>query len=137
MFFSDEPTSFDKSIYDALKSFNLLTEVTPEKYPCLYSWYMLVGRFQGLVAIAWRIPEEGQEKKGSKVTDEAIVIVQTVLDSLKKESEKEADERREKQKWENYVPAGDKRPLDEFHNLTSIESECVIPPEDITQDKDE
>jgi hypothetical protein len=34
------------------------------------------------------------------------------------------------------VPKGDKRPLDEFYDLGSIEDECVLPPIDITTDQD-
>jgi hypothetical protein len=58
------------------------------------------------------------------------------VESLKQESANEADERREKQKWENYVPASEKRPLDEFFDLSTIPNECVEGPIDITADQD-
>ena len=55
---------------------------------------------------------------------------------MRQETDQEADDRREKQKWDNYVPASEKRPLDEFYDLTTIESECIGEPVDITQDQD-
>jgi hypothetical protein len=48
----------------------------------------------------------------------------------------EADDRREKQKWDNYIPASEKRPLDEFYDLKSISNDCVEGPIDIGIDKD-
>lgn len=34
------------------------------------------------------------------------------------------------------MPQSDKRPIDEFHDLTSIETECIEEPVDITQEQD-
>lgn len=52
------------------------------------------------------------------------------------ESEKEAEDRRERQKWENYVPKSEKRPLDEFYDLNEVYSNCIGgEPVDITPDK--
>lgn len=60
--------------------------------------------------------------------------IEMVIKSIKQETLEEADERREKQKWENYVPASEKRPLDEFFDLATIKNDCVEGPIDITSE---
>ena len=51
------------------------------------------------------------------------------------ETEEEAEKRREKQQWENFIPAGERRPLDEFFDLKEIEKLCVEGPIDISPNK--
>ena len=63
-------------------------------------------------------------------------MIEKLLESLKQESVLEGDERREKQKWDNYVPASEKRPLDEFFELKTILDDCVEGPLDIGAEKD-
>ena len=62
--------------------------------------------------------------------DENVVHLFSVLSA---ETDKDAEERREKQKWDNFVPASEKRPLDEFFDLSVLES---IEPIDISSEKD-
>jgi len=85
----------------------------------------LVGMFTEFIRLTW--PEDNQ------INEKLTSIIQT----LRIESDSEGDERREKQKWDNYIPAADKRPLDEFYDVDTIESQCVEPPVDISQEKDE
>ena len=78
-----------------------------------------------MTALGW--PESG--KQDAKVN--------LILESLRAETKEEGEERREKQKWDNYVPASEKRPVDEWFDLTSIQSDCIGgEPIDITADQD-
>ena len=86
--------------------------------------------FKPLMRLGW--PDARQ----AKIENSTCETIEKLLNSLKQESVQEADERREKQKWENYIPASEKRPLDEFFDLNSIKNECVEGPIDITADKD-
>lgn len=112
-------------VLHAIKTRNLESKIKPSDYPNLYAWHVLVSRFSHLTALGW--PES--EKKDAKAAQ--------ILESLTSESKEEGDERREKQKWDNYVPASDKRPLDEWYDLKSIQGDCIGgKPIDITADQD-
>jgi hypothetical protein len=63
-------------------------------------------------------------------------MIHEILETLRKETDQEGDERREKQKWDNYVPAAQRRPLDEFHDIESVENLCIGGPIDISVDGD-
>ena len=58
-----------------------------------------------------------------------------IISSLRAESAEEAEKRIQKQKWDNYVPPAEKRPLDEFYDLKEIEKNCVVGPIDISPKK--
>ena len=58
-----------------------------------------------------------------------------IIDSLRAESTEDAEARREKQQWDNYVPAAEKRPIDEFYDVSNVEhSECIGEPQDLYDD---
>lgn len=110
-------------MFDAIKTRKLDSKIEPGVYPNVYAWHVLVSRFSPLTALGW--PESG--KQDPKVT--------LILESLRTESKEEGEERREKQKWDNYVPASEKRPVDEWFDLTSIQGDCIGgQPIDITAD---
>ena len=102
------PSQLDKELLEALDKF----EIDVNAYPNLLAWKNLVHLFSEQVRLGW--PDA--------VKDE--VAAGHIL-SLKEESAEEAEERRKKQMWDNYVPASEKRPLDEFYDLTQIQSLCV------------
>jgi hypothetical protein len=58
----------------------------------------------------------------------------SIIAALTLESEEDAEARREKQKWDNYVPASERRPLDEFYYVDDIESQCLQGPVDVSID---
>ena len=112
-------------VFDAIKTRQLEAKIEPGIYPNLYAWHVLVSRFSHMTALGW--PES--EKQDAKVA--------LILESLRAETKEEGEERREKQKWDNYVPASEKRPVDEWFDLTSIQSDCIGgEPIDITADQD-
>lgn len=57
----------------------------------------------------------------------------TIIEVLEQETDEAADARREKAKWVNYIPASEKRPLDEFVDLEAVKNE--FEPVDISADK--
>ena len=50
-------------------------------------------------------------------------MLRVVIDTLSNETEEDADARREKAKWDNYVPAAERRPLDEFADIKSVQAQ--------------
>ena len=96
-------------MFDILIKFKLLENVTYEAHPRIMAWNTLIGLFTHFVRETW--PDTPLEPK-----------LENVIKTLRLESDSEGDERREKQKWENYVAPGDKRPLDEFYEVNMLDT---------------
>lgn len=87
----------------------------------LFSWYALVGQFAKMSRMAWP----------SANPKHVPADLDMLLKSLKAETEDERERRLLKQRFENYIPLADRRPLDEFFDLNMIEKDCICGPIDV------
>jgi hypothetical protein len=120
----DSPSQEDNVLCEVIKKFNLETSISPDKYPRIFAWYVFIIKFKEIIRAGW---------------DEAVAKdnnLEAVKKALRAETDEDADARREKQKWEGYVPTADKRPLDEFYDVDSVEAAAVECPIDVSVDKD-
>jgi hypothetical protein len=62
--------------------------------------------------------------------------VKKAIEAVKVETDEEGDQRRERQRFENFKAPGEKRPGDEFYDVDGIENECLEPPIDISPESD-
>ena len=118
----DSPSSVDTQMWTLLNSQELTDKITTALHPRLFGWNLFISNFAQLTKLGWSDPAE--------VSSEITLIIE----ALKQETDKDGDERREKAKWDNYVPAADRRPLDEFADVQGVEAEVV--PIDISDEQD-
>lgn len=88
--------------------------------------------FDKMVRLSWpsTISDQCPPRERPKIIW-AQVRVKDILKELRQETVKEAEERREKQKYANYIPPSERRPLDEYFDLSTIPCECISEPIDL------
>ena len=118
----DMPTAEDQHIFYWIMKFDLTKEITSDNFPRLFSWHMLISRFIESIRLSW--PDATVDTS----------TIQKVLAALKQETDVDAEARREKQKWDNYVPKGERRPLDEFYDVDNVPNERIGDPVDLYGD---
>ena len=95
---------------DTLVQFNLVDKITSEAYPNLFAWKNLIESFHVMRQLSWPDTEIGDGELAQKI--------ESIFKALKQETEDEGESRREKQRWAHYVKKEDKRPEDEFYDLS-------------------
>ena len=100
------PTIYDFQLFETIREFNLASEFDAESHPNLFAWHCLLKMYSANVRHSWSAPDSGEDKD-----------LEALLVSLRAETDEQAESRREKQQWENYVDPKDKRPEDEFFDL--------------------
>jgi hypothetical protein len=83
--------------------------------------------FDKMVRLGW--PEPDQTKHADH-----IGIIKDIIAELSKETEEDAEARREKAKWDGFKPANERRPADEFADISSVKAEYT--PVDISPEGD-
>lgn len=110
-----------------LRQYNLVEKIKPHEDSGtgrLFSWHCLIGQFAKMTRLAW--PSVHLDKMPSELN--------LVMKSLQSETKAETEARLQKQQFENYVPASERRPLDEFYDLTTLEKDCIGGPIDIRKE---
>mmetsp|Transcript_34646 Transcript_34646/g.53005 ORF Transcript_34646/g.53005 Transcript_34646/m.53005 type:complete len:172 (-) Transcript_34646:1026-1541(-) len=128
--FGDFPTSMDKSVFDDINSFDLADKFDANSHPRLFSWFSLIGEFTPVLTMGWSDP-----KLSNPQSKELLDLLKVIQNTIREESEKEAEARREKARLQNYIAPEDKRPADEYYDVGSIELEAMRV-EDISDGQD-
>jgi len=76
----------------------------------------LINMFDNMIRLGWPEPDAVKHQ-------DQISIIKEIIAELSKESEEDAEARREKAKWDNYVPPAQRRPADEFADINSVKAE--------------
>ena len=116
------PIQTDNQVYILI--LRIKDQVTSDKYPRLFAWFTLLSNFKDMIRASWNDAEKEDERLTS------------IIAALSAESDEEAEQRREKEQYNNFVHPADKRPPDEFYDLSTIEGNCIGQPVDISEDQD-
>lgn len=119
-----QPSSEDKQLFNTIKQYQHEALIVAEKYPKMHAWLQRVASIDEATRDSWQANQASHPS------------IQQILQVLTLETEEEAEKRRAQQQWDNYIPPSQRRPIDEFYDVQSVEKTCKRGPEDISVEKD-